>query len=264
VRACRLPDGDVHRSSRLPRDVLVERSTLQVLPGLRAISVAAVAGAAVVLTQSPAPVAASTPADKVISIAKAQLGDPWRFGAEGPSAFDCSGLVIYSFERAGYGSRIGSGRYRSAYAMYSWFRGRGLASRSGAQRGDLVVWGGGSHIGIYLGSGKAISTLTSGVRIHGVFAVTAPFTAYLHTHMSGTTTASTSTSTIKSIRYTTVNLRLRTGPSTSYRILTVLRTGAKLGVTGSKLDGAGRRWYRVYAYGVQRTGWVAGWYTRAA
>ena len=44
-----------------------------------------------------------------------------------------------------------------------------------------MVWGGGSHIGIYLGGGMAISTLTSGVRIHAVNAVTAPFTAYLRT-----------------------------------------------------------------------------------
>jgi uncharacterized protein YycO len=46
------------------------------------------------------------------------------------------------------------------------------------------VWGGGTHIGIYIGHGKAISTLTSGVRVHGVHAVTARFTAYLHTGMS--------------------------------------------------------------------------------
>ena len=49
--------------------------------------------------------------------------------------------------------------------------------------GDLVIWGGGSHVGIYIGHGKAISTLTSGVRVHGVHAVTARFTAYLHTGM---------------------------------------------------------------------------------
>jgi cell wall-associated NlpC family hydrolase len=47
-----------------------------------------------------------------------------------------------------------------------------------------VVWGYGSHIGIYIGNGKAISTLRNGVRIHGVFAVTARFTAYLHTGLS--------------------------------------------------------------------------------
>ena len=46
-----------------------------------------------------------------------------------------------------------------------------------------MIWGGGTHVGIYIGHGKAISTLTSGVRIHRVHAVTARFTAYLHTGM---------------------------------------------------------------------------------
>ncbi|HET7026698.1 MAG TPA: NlpC/P60 family protein [Candidatus Limnocylindrales bacterium] len=231
---------------------------MQVLPGLRAIGVAALAGVALVSIQSPPPVAASTPADRVISIAQAHLGDPWRYGAEGPSAFDCSGLVIYSFEKAGYGSKVANGRYRSAYALYSWYRGRGLASRTGGQRGDLVVWGGGSHVGIYLGDGKAISTLTSGVRIHGVYAVTAPFTAFLHTHMSGATTV-----TFTSYRYTTEALRLRAGPSTSYSTYAILDRNTKLGIRSSKLDSADRRWYWVYSFDARRGGWVAGWYTRA-
>ena len=46
------------------------------------------------------------------------------------------------------------------------------------------MWGYGSHIGIYIGGGKAISTLRNGVHIHGVFAVTARFTTYIHTGMS--------------------------------------------------------------------------------
>ena len=46
-----------------------------------------------------------------------------------------------------------------------------------------MIWGRGTHIGIYIGHGKAISTLTRGVKIHRVFAVTASFTAYLHTGM---------------------------------------------------------------------------------
>ncbi|HEU4572794.1 MAG TPA: NlpC/P60 family protein, partial [Candidatus Limnocylindrales bacterium] len=156
--------------------------------------------------------------------------------------------------------------YRSAYAMYSWFRSRGLASRSGAQRGDLVVWGGGSHIGIYLGGGKAISTLTSGVRIHGVYAVTAPFTAFLHTHMSTTASSTTSAPTVTFIgyRYTTASLRLRAGPSTGYATYAILHSGSKLAIRSSKLDSAGRRWYWVYSYEARRGGYVAGWYTRAA
>jgi cell wall-associated NlpC family hydrolase len=40
------------------------------------------------------------------------------------------------------------------------------------------------HVGIYIGDGKAISTLTNGVRVHGIHAVRASFTAFLHTGMS--------------------------------------------------------------------------------
>ncbi|TMC61395.1 MAG: hypothetical protein E6J17_08550, partial [Chloroflexi bacterium] len=105
--------------------------------------------------------------------------------AVGPRAFDCSGLVYYVFRRTGNLWRIG-GRRMSAYGYYTYFRHRGRASRTGGRPGDLVVWGGGSHIGIYLGHGKAISTLTNGVHIHGIYAVTARFTAFLHTRMSVT------------------------------------------------------------------------------
>ena len=134
------------------------------------------------------PAAAATPtteAQQIIQIAKSKIGDPWRYGATGPSAFDCSGLVTYAFKAAGDLAAIGNGNYRSARSLYDWFRSHGKASRTNPKPGDLVVWGGGSHVGIYIGNGQAISTLTSGVRVHGVFAVTASFTAYLHTGMSG-------------------------------------------------------------------------------
>lgn len=133
---------------------------------------------------TPAAATTATEASQIIGIAKAQLGDPWRYGANGPYAFDCSGLVIYAYKRAGEGAVIRYGTLRSARSIYLYFKARGKASRYNPRIGDIVVWGGGTHVGIYIGSGKAISTLTSGVRIHGVFAVRAPFTAYLHTGMS--------------------------------------------------------------------------------
>lgn len=135
-------------------------------------------------TPAAALTASQTEAAQIIRIAKAQLGDPWRYGATGPYAFDCSGLVIYSYKRAGDGAAIRAGTLRSARSIYLYFKARGKASRTNPRIGDLVVWGYGSHIGIYIGGGKAISTLRNGVRIHGVFAVTARFTAYLHTGMS--------------------------------------------------------------------------------
>ncbi len=146
-------------------------------------------------TATPVPTASATPAptptprprvteaQQIIAIAKKQLGDPWVYGATGPKAFDCSGLVAYAFRKAGDLRALDHGRLRSAGAIYRWFKARGLASGSNPHPGDLVIWGGGTHIGIYIGNGKAISTLTRGVTIHRVHAVTARFTAYLHTGM---------------------------------------------------------------------------------
>ena len=151
-------------------------------PGARALVCAALAATILIPIAPPKPAAAAiSEANQVISIAKAQRGDPWRYGASGPYAFDCSGLVIYAYKAAGDLRLIGNGNYRSASALYRYFRDRGRTSRTRATPGDLVVWGSGSHIGIYLGGGMAISTLRSGVRIHAVHAVTAPFTAYLRT-----------------------------------------------------------------------------------
>ncbi len=154
--------------------------------GARAFIPVALAGAILFSTapSTPASAAITTEAQQIVSYAKAQYGDPWRYGATGPYSFDCSGLVVYAFKRAGQASVIRYPRIRSARGIYLNFKARGLASRTNPKIGDLVVWGYGSHIGIYIGGGRAISTLRSGVRIHGVFAVTARFTAYLHTGMS--------------------------------------------------------------------------------
>jgi cell wall-associated NlpC family hydrolase len=156
--------------------------------GARAFIIPIALAGAVLFSVAPStPVAASTTtteAQQIVNIARAQLGDPWRYGASGPSSFDCSGLVRYAFRRAGDASTIHTDYLRSARSLYLWFKAHGRASRSNPRIGDLVIWGYGTHVGIYIGNGKAISTLRNGVRIHGVFAVTARFTAYLHTGMS--------------------------------------------------------------------------------
>ena len=115
-------------------------------------------------------------------IARAQIGDRFRIGAEGPHRFDCSGLVYFAFDRAGLLDRVG-GRRRLARGYLQWFRERGLASARNPQPGDLVIWGRGKHIGIYLGDGKAISALINpyGVKVHPVKGyLNMRFTTYLH------------------------------------------------------------------------------------
>jgi cell wall-associated NlpC family hydrolase len=49
-----------------------------------------------------------------LSVARNQIGDPYRYGAAGPNAFDCSGLLYYSFRRAGFTSfpRTSDAQYR--------------------------------------------------------------------------------------------------------------------------------------------------------
>ena len=115
--------------------------------------------------------AASAPSETelVIATAKAQIGDKWELRAKGPNRFDCSGLVWYAFYQNGLKDKIGG--YRSVAGYYNWFKNQGLASKSNLQIGDLIVWGANQHIGIYIGDGKAISTLTTrhGVTVHPVW-----------------------------------------------------------------------------------------------
>jgi hypothetical protein len=239
--------------------------------GARAFIPALLAGIILIGLAPATPAAAATPtteAGQIIQIARSKIGDPWHYGASGPSAFDCSGLVIYAFKAAGDGAAIGNGNYRSALSLYNWFKSRGLASRTDPKPGDLVIWGGGSHVGIYIGSGMAISTLSSGVAVHGVFAVTATFTAYLHTGMStrpisGATTASTTvTATATTSRVTTTKVYLRTGHSTLAARIALLQASTVVHVSRAFRDATGRTWLYVTTGG--RTGWVAGWLTRAA
>jgi NlpC/P60 family/Bacterial SH3 domain len=242
----------------------------------RAAAVALLA-AAVLVTIQPAPPAASaaepalavssfhlSPIARVVALARSHLNAPYRWGAQGPRFFDCSGLVLRVFSQAGLASKVGGWANRSAYAMYAWFKRRGLASRTNGQAGDLVVWGGGAHVGIYLGHGKAISALTQGVRIHGIYALTNRFTAFLHTGLSVANVASivksAGSGAVGTIRHVTSAATLRIGAGTSYRRLALLARGTRLTVLGHRSDSHHRTWYRVKTPS-GRTGWIAGWLT---
>ena len=125
-----------------------------------------------------------TAAQRLIAEARRKLGDRYVYGAIGPRRFDCSGLVIF-VARHSHNRRILHAGDRSARSFLQTYRRHHRASRHHGRPGDLVVWGGGRHIGIYLGHGRAISALTRrGVSVHRIHAVTMPFTAFLHTHLS--------------------------------------------------------------------------------
>ena len=91
----------------------------------------------------PAP---SAPSGGGLATAYAQLGKPYVYGAAGPNAFDCSGLICYSY---------GYARGRTTHAMISSLQATGdwKTDMSQLNVGDLVFPHSG-HVGIYVGNGN--------------------------------------------------------------------------------------------------------------
>ncbi|MET7294661.1 C40 family peptidase [Streptomyces griseoloalbus] len=112
-----------------------------------ALTLAAVGGSIVVPGAASEAAAAST-AGKALRIAAAKKGSPYQWGATGPHRFDCSGLTLYSFKKAG------KKLPRTAAAQYNKTRHISAGNR---RAGDLVFFHSGSyvyHVGIYAGQGK--------------------------------------------------------------------------------------------------------------
>ena len=86
--------------------------------------------------------------NQVIHMAHAQKGKPYRYGAAGPKAFDCSGLVQFVYRHA-----LGERLPRTAAAQYRASKHLGPHQ---LRIGDLVFVKEGSsisHVGIYAGHG---------------------------------------------------------------------------------------------------------------
>ncbi|UQS84141.1 C40 family peptidase [Bombilactobacillus thymidiniphilus] len=99
----------------------------------------------------------SAQAQKLIDAAKAQYGKPYSWGAKGPNAFDCSGLMNYVFKQA-LGKDIGG------YTVAQESAGQKI-SLNDLQPGDLVFWGGqGSsyHVALYAGNNQYIDAPAPG------------------------------------------------------------------------------------------------------
>ncbi|MGW0870319.1 NlpC/P60 family protein [Streptomyces sp. NPDC002740] len=93
--------------------------------------------------QAPGPRAADA-----VSYAYSKLGSPYVWGATGPNAFDCSGLVLASYRSAGVSLP------RTTYAQIG--AGQRI-SRSELLPGDLVFFYSGiTHVGLYVGDGQMI------------------------------------------------------------------------------------------------------------
>jgi len=137
----------------------------------RAIATFGTAAAAAVLTLGLAtPSSAATLQSKALTYAKVQLGEPYVYGAEGPNAWDCSGLTWAAYKASGHPiTRTAQTQFNHVQHIFY----------SQIKPGDLVFFGGVhsiSHVGIYAGGGKIVNANTGAYR--GRKVVTAPISEY--------------------------------------------------------------------------------------
>ena len=100
-----------------------------------------------------------------MTIAAHQKGDPYRYGAAGPNAFDCSGLTFFAYRHAGFKAMPRTSSAQAHFAKH--------IKRSAMRRGDLIFFfdgGGVYHVGLYVGSSHGrrlvLHAPHSGTRVH--------------------------------------------------------------------------------------------------
>jgi cell wall-associated NlpC family hydrolase len=106
-------------------------------------------GGAIPNVKAPGPAAQAA-----VNAALSKLGSAYVWGATGPSTFDCSGLMVWAYNKAG----ISLPRSSSAQSQTGT-----PVSRDQLQPGDLVFYYSPvSHVGMYIGNGMMVHAPTSG------------------------------------------------------------------------------------------------------
>ena len=94
-------------------------------------------------------------ADAVIQYGLAEVGEPYVYGAEGPDAFDCSGLMQWIF------GKVGITLPRTARQQQG-----AVTPVAEPRAGDLVFWGNpATHVALYVGDGQVLSAPHAGERV---------------------------------------------------------------------------------------------------
>lgn len=96
------------------------------------------------------------PTVAITKTANSFYGAPYVWGGTSPSGFDCSGFVQYVFGQHGiYLPRTAGAQSGAGYGV----------SASQMKAGDIIIYGGGNHVGIYIGGGKVIHALNPSVGV---------------------------------------------------------------------------------------------------
>lgn len=109
---------------------------------------------------SKEPVAATgSLGDEAVRIALGHVGTPYRYGGASPNGFDCSGLVHYSYLKAGKSVPRTTGQLWKASET---------VDRRNIRAGDLLFFridGKMSHVGMYIGDSRFVHAPSSGKKV---------------------------------------------------------------------------------------------------
>ncbi|ROR53940.1 cell wall-associated NlpC family hydrolase [Luteococcus japonicus] len=138
----------------------VNSSTLHALrvgAGAKRVSVKKASTARSAVTSSYS--SSSSKGTRAVSFAYSQIGKPYRYGATGPSSYDCSGLTGAAWRSAGKSIP------RTSHAQLGGLK---RVSKSSLKPGDIVGFYGGGHVGIYVGNGYIIHAPRTGQNVKKV------------------------------------------------------------------------------------------------
>ncbi|MEV5838945.1 C40 family peptidase [Nocardia sp. NPDC052112] len=91
-----------------------------------------------------------------VDAARGKVGTSYSMGATGPDAFDCSGLVQWSYKQAGV---------KVPRTSYDQLASGTPVAQDELEPGDVVSFYGGSHSALYAGDGKVIHASTYGTGV---------------------------------------------------------------------------------------------------
>ncbi len=110
-------------------------------------------------TVSPHKGASGSSATRAAHIAAKQVGTPYLYGGADTKGFDCSGLVYYSYSKAGVPvARTTGGLWRTLQPV----------SKDRLTAGDILFFdieGKMSHVGLYLGRGRFVHAPSTGKHV---------------------------------------------------------------------------------------------------
>jgi len=164
VRACAMAVQEVRQAAKLSAAMQVEVAKIQAKENI--LNSAVYARALAIYQQTghyPVHLNGDSIGVHALRAALTRIGAPYVWGAAGPNAFDCSGLVVWSYAQIGISLMHFTGDL--------WNEGEHI-SRAQLQPGDLVFFFADlGHVGMYVGNGMMIDAPTWGqpVQIQPIF-----------------------------------------------------------------------------------------------